>query len=131
MKLPFIRLLLTAGIVAGCGHTKTVEIDDHSDQWVLENYDSGKGYTFIRGGVQYQTHCLSAGIEKNGVVPPMHSTKESDCSIVLSYLHQPIPLEKGAPELHHNDILVFKEPSPDPAKGVDNWRCIFLITEAR
>jgi hypothetical protein len=132
MSPRLVAILLVIGALFGCGHTIPVGIDNHPNQWVLESYVATKGYTFIKDGIRYQTHCNYAGIERNdGTDPPGAATQESDCSIILPYLHKPIPLEMGAHELHYDDILVFKEPHPDSAKGIDNWRVSFVILEAK
>lgn len=63
-------------------------------QWILESYDSAKGYTFSKDGVTYQTRCytISETFGNTSIPSPKFVSDQSQCSGLLLYLHKSTPI---------------------------------------
>jgi hypothetical protein len=94
-------------------------------QWVLQSYDSAKGYTFNKDGVSYQTKCFRiegkvkktddpAGLRGLGYVLDgpnrfhMDIKEQSQCSELLEFIHKPISLTNGS--IWGPDMLLVDRP---------------------
>jgi len=82
-------------------------VQQKDSQWVLESYDSSKGYTFTKGRVTYQTKCFriagkvdktddKAGLRGLGYIMDglskfhMDIKEQSQCSELLDSIHKPV-----------------------------------------
>lgn len=84
-----------------------------SSQWILESYDSVKGYTFSKDGVSYQTKCFRIEGKVDSTDDPaalrglgyvldgssrfhMDIKNQSQCNELLNYIHKPVTLTNGS-----------------------------------
>jgi hypothetical protein len=103
---------------------------NQANQWVLQSYDKDNGYTFIRKGVSYQTHCFATGrpmlsdnvpdTNPDALPPNPAFDGETDCADILPYLHKSVPLRQV-----EGSLLVFTE------ENEQNWKLEFQIKEAK
>jgi hypothetical protein len=126
-------MLITAILIVGCNHSSLSDVPSphgttkpqQSGQWVLESYDSTKGYTFSKDGVSYLTKCdRIAWMHQAGVSDPnglqMDVRNQSQCVELLPYLHKPVLL--GDSSENYNGTLYF---------SVGDKTLFFKIIEAK
>jgi hypothetical protein len=84
-----------------------------SGQWILQNYDSDKGYTFRRDGVSYQTRCDHVFHKGTGI--RQDASDQTLCVRVLPYLHKTIPIDNASENINGmiafidgDDVLAFE-----------------------
>ena len=117
--------------LTGCGHQPVAQrsspaAEDAKGHWVLESYDTKRGYTFDKDGVRYEAHCtgyyLSADSgEEVYYSSPTVNIEEGTCSAVLPYLHKPVRLEQGL------DTLYYRSDVSSRVRG----RFVFAIIAAK
>jgi hypothetical protein len=117
----FILVALSVGILAGCDRVAVSK--DPPGQWILESYDSEKGYVFRKDGVRYQAHCNAVVWTKaSGDWNINEEVSEGDCATVLPFLHKTLSLAPGGKP----DIVHFDKYDPEI-----KWTYAFKITEAK
>jgi hypothetical protein len=126
-----VALFLAVQMLLGCSHEVAPQRNsstarDDTGQWVLESYDAKEGYTFLRNGVHYQTHCTGYYLSMDGADEvyysrPSVNIEESSCSTVLPFLRKPVHLEQGL------DTLYYRSSVNSRVKG----RFEFTITKAK
>jgi hypothetical protein len=138
--------MILAVSLASCGHP-AIEVDTPNrsapggkptDQWTLENYDAGKGYTFQKDGVSYLTTCflIEGKLSKTGNSPirrgPGYVLEGTDsfhldvkdqaqCNELVPYLHKTVPVVQG--EEGFSEFLRFT--------AKDTATLDFVITETK
>jgi hypothetical protein len=96
-----------------------------NSQWILESYDSVKGFTFSKDGVSYLTKCSRiVWVHQPGISNPngfqMDVYDQNQCVELLPYLHKVVPL--GDSSENYDGTLSF---------ATGNKTLILKITEAK
>jgi hypothetical protein len=92
----WLFLLALSVTLIGCSHSaREREKPTPIGQWVLESYDSAKGYTFSKDGVVYQTTCFE--IKGTRVRDEMQSLCARD---LLPYIHKVVPITQNGDSLY-------------------------------
>lgn len=107
---------------SSCNQTK--------DEWVLQSYNKGTGYVFVKDGVRYEARCFATGNPVLGTdnhpdpdpnaMPPFPAYDQSECSEILQYMHKSIPHFR----MVYGSLLVYEEKE-------HNWKLEFEITHAK
>jgi hypothetical protein len=120
MKILFIAAM-AASLLMGCNHF--IGQKDPPGQWILESYNSEKGYVFRKDGVRYEAHCGAVIWTKtDGDWDINEKVSESGCAVILPFLHMIVPLKPGGKP----DVVHFDKQDP----GI-KWTYAFKITEAK
>jgi hypothetical protein len=115
------KVLLIALLFTSCGNFK--------NQWMLQSYDSAKGYTFVKDGIAYHAHCFAVGrpmlpnnvpdTNPDAMPPDAPIGGESGCADILPYLGKSVPLRQDG------EILLFTEPQSQ------NFKLEFEVKDAK
>jgi hypothetical protein len=121
LKVLFFGALFVASIQAGCNQsapeaqksTPNPQNREQSSQWVLESYDSTKGFTFSKDGLSYLAKCDHIFWKSTGFRQDVHD--QSECVKLLPYLHKPVPIDDVSAKINgtlgftsDDEVLVFE-----------------------
>ena len=123
------KALLIAAVAICLGMLVFVVLDrnqvaDPPGLWVLESYNADNGYVLRKDGGRYVAHCDAViWTPTNALSNVNNKVSDSDCAIVLPFLHKVIPLK---PDPASPDIIYFE------ARGLGaKWSYDFKIIEAK
>lgn len=115
MRLIFLPVLSL--VLIGCNRS-------NKGKWILESYDSNKGYVFVKDGVRYEAHCsgFTYADKDNQYRLGNLATHEWECSQVLAYIHKPVPTVQTL-GLQASGLVIQDDK--------DKWQSTFYISAAK
>jgi hypothetical protein len=120
MRTTWLTLFLSVSL-ASCNHSvpnstaspSSNPRQQQNGQWVLESYDSTKGFTFSKNGVLYVTKCDHISWKISNYRADIQY--QSQCTMILSYLHKTIPMDDSSESINGtigfvdgNEVIVFE-----------------------